>query len=126
MHVDTFFKWLAAVTLGMGAVLAAFHFFIPPAREHGKFAVASLTLFALICTGLYFAGKNAAKSKSRAAFTNLVSASVFGKMVLAIGFLYLYKQVSKPGNEWFVGIFLLCYVAYTGFEIWFMTRLART
>ena len=125
MHVNTFFKWLAVVTLGTGAVLAAFHLFIPPAQEHGKFAVASLALFAFICTGLYFAGRSAAKSKSRAAFINLVSASVFGKMVLAIGFLYLYKQVSKPDNEWFVGIFLLCYVVYTGFEIWFMTRLAR-
>ncbi len=126
MNTNTFFKWLALVTLCTGVVLAGFHFFIPPAQEHGMFAIASLVLFALVCTGLFFAGASAAKSKSRVAFINLVSGSVFGKMVLALGFLYLYKQVAKPGNEWFVGIFLLCYVVYTGFEIWFMTRLART
>ena len=126
MDAKIFFKRLAIVTLGTGVVLAGFHFFIPPAQEHGGFASASLVLFALVCTGLFFAGASAAKSKSRAAFINLVSGSVFGKMVLALGFLYLYKQTAKPGNEWFVGIFLLCYVVYTGFEIWFMTRLART
>ncbi len=126
MLLNTFFKWLAAVSLGTGIVLAGFYFFIPPAQEHGKFAVATLMLFTLVCTGLFLAGKSAAKSKSKVAFINLVSASVFGKMVLALGFLYLYRQIAQPHNEWFVGIFLLCYVVYTGFEIWFMTRLART
>lgn len=126
MDTTTFFKRLAGVTLGTGAVLAGFHFFIPPAQEHWKFSIASLLLFTLVCIGLFFAGAAAAKSKSKVAFINLVSGSVFGKMVLAIGFLYVYQQTAKPTNEWFVGIFLLCYVVYTAFEIWFMTRLAKS
>lgn len=126
MESSTFFKWLAAVTFVTAGILAGLHFLLPEAQRHWKFAIASIALFALICIGLFFAGLNAARSKSRAAFINLVSGSVFGKMVLAIAFLFVYQRIAKPDNEWFVGIFLTCYVVYTGFEIWFMTRLART
>lgn len=126
MKSSHFFKWLAVVTLCVAGILAGFYYFIPPAQAHGKFAIASVALFLLVCIGLFFAGTNAANSKSKAAFINLVSASVFGKMVLAVAFLFVYQRVAQPQNEWFVGIFLLCYVVYTGFEIWFMTKLART
>jgi FtsH-binding integral membrane protein len=126
MESSTFFKWLAVVTLGTAGVLAGLHLLLPEAQAHWKFSVASLVLFTLVCTGLFFAGESAARSKSRVAFINLVSGSVFGKMVLAVAFLFVYQRIAKPENEWFVGIFLWCYVVYTGFEIWFMTRLART
>ncbi len=126
MDSSTFFKWLAVVTLGVAATLAGLHFSLPEAQPHWKFAIVSLVLFTLICVGLFFSGKSATRSKSKAAFINLVSGSVFGKMVLAVAFLFLYQRIAKPDNEWFVGIFLFCYVVYTGFEVWFMTRLART
>ncbi|MCW5924675.1 MAG: hypothetical protein KIS77_20315 [Saprospiraceae bacterium] len=125
MDSSVFFKWLALVTAGTAAALSALHFGLPEAQAHWKFAVASVLLFTLVCLGLFFAGKNAVQSKSRAAFINLVSGSVFGKMVLALIFLFVYQRAAKPENEWFVGIFLLCYVVYTGFEVWFMTRLAK-
>ena len=126
MESSSFFKWLAIVTLGTTGVLAGLHLLSPGAQMHWKFAIASLALFAFVCTGLFFAGGNAARSKSKVAFINLVSISVFGKMVMAVAFLLAYQRIAKPENEWFVAIFLLCYVVYTGFEIWFMTRLART
>ena len=126
MDSNTFFKWLSLVTLVTALLLFGIHFFIQPAQEHWKFAVSSLVLFTLVCTGLYFAGASAAKSKRKVAFINLISGSVFGKMVLAVALLFVYQRTAAPGNEWFVGIFLLCYVVYTAFEIWFMTRLARS
>ncbi len=126
MDSRTFFKWLIAITLGTMGVLAGLHFLLPEMQAHWKFAVASLVLFVLICIGLFFAGSGAIRSKSRVAFINLVSASVFGKMLLAVAFLFIYQRIAKPENEWFVGTFLLCYVVFTGFEVWFMTRLART
>ena len=126
MEASVFFKWLAVVTLVTGGVLAGLHFLLPETQAHWKFAIASMVLFTLVCLGLFFAGSNAVRSKSKVAFINLVSGSVFGKMVLAVAFLFVYQRIAKPENEWFVGIFLLCYVVYTGFEIWFLTRLART
>lgn len=107
-------------------VLIALHFFAAPAQTHWKFSIASVLLFSLVCIGLFYAGKSTAQSKNKFAFTNLVSVSVFGKMVLAMAALFMYQQVAMPTNQWFVGIFLWCYVVFTAFEVWFMTKLAKT
>lgn len=126
MTIPSFFLRLAIVTAGTAALLALLHYLIPAARAHAELAAGAVTLFVLICIGLFFAGKNAAQSSNKHAFTSLVSASVFGKMVVSVVFLLIYQKMAKPQNEWFVGIFLAAYVIFTAFEVWFMTRLART
>ncbi|MCB9343437.1 MAG: hypothetical protein R3A50_11570 [Saprospiraceae bacterium] len=126
MSLKSFFFSLLLVTLGTALVLGGIYYYAPQAKEHGMFSMASLLFFMVICIGLYFAGSSSARSKNKYAFTNLVSVSVFGKMVVAIGFLLLYQKVSNPQNQWFVGIFLFCYMIYTIFEVWFMSKLARS
>lgn len=126
MSQQSFFQKLLLVSLGAGAVLGGLHLIAPQAQVHWKFALASVILFALVCAGLFYAGASTARSKNKHAFTNLVSVSVFGKMVVALAALFIYQQVAHPQNEWFVGIFLWCYVVFTAFEVWFMTKLART
>ena len=126
MNTKSFFLYLLGISAATALLLAGVHYYAPQARPHSQFAAATIGLFALVCTGLYFAGASAIRAQNKHAFTNLVSVSVFGKMVLAIGFLFLYQQVAQPKNEWFVGIFLLCYIIYTAYEVWFMTRLAKS
>lgn len=126
MNPKSFFQNLFFVSAGTAIVLVSLHFMAPQAQQHWKFSIGSVLLFALVCTGLYYAGASTARSKNKHAFTNLVSASVFGKMVLALAALFVYQQVAIPSNQWFVGIFLLCYVVFTAFEVWFMTKLAKT
>ncbi|MFN0214530.1 MAG: hypothetical protein ACKVT2_09770 [Saprospiraceae bacterium] len=126
MGPKSFFKNLLFVSVGAGLVLLGLHFIAPQAQPHWKFALGSVALFALICTGLFYAGSSSVRSKNKHAFTNLVSVSVFGKMVVALAALFVYQQVAAPSNQWFVGIFLWCYVVFTVFEVWFMTRLAKT
>ncbi|HNE29418.1 MAG TPA: hypothetical protein PLW66_09630, partial [Saprospiraceae bacterium] len=121
----TFYTNLLAITAGAGALLAALHFLIPAAQTHWKFAVASVLLFVTICVGLFYMGRNTARSKNKLAFNNVISLSVFGKMVISVAALFIYQKAAHPANEWFVAIFLLTYVVYTVFEVWFMTRLAK-
>ena len=85
----------------------------------------SVALFVAVCVGLYYAGLSALRSKSKFAFTNLVTVSVFGKMVVSLTALFLYQKIAEPANQWFVGIFLWCYLVFTVFEVWFMTKLRR-
>ncbi|MDO8367478.1 MAG: hypothetical protein Q7T20_11815 [Saprospiraceae bacterium] len=125
MSPKSFFQTLLIVSAGTAAVLAGLHYLAPQAQQHCKFAIGSVMLFALVCTGLYYAGASTARSKNKHAFTNLVSVSVFGKMVVALAALFIYQQVAVPSNQWFVGIFLWCYVVFTAFEVWFMTKLAK-
>lgn len=125
MTSRSFFTGLLAVTVGTGVGLALLHWLLPPVQAHWRFAIATLLLFVLLCIGLFLAGQNAVRSSSKLAFNGLISASVLGKIVLAMGFLFAYQHTTHPTNQWFVAIFLWSYVAYTCFEVWFMTRMAR-
>ncbi len=125
MNNKIFFLYLIGITVGTAALLAATLTLIPQAQPHAGFAAGTVVLFTAICTGLFFAGKNAAASTSKLAFNNLVSVSVFAKMLIAVAVLFAYQQTVKPQNSWFVGLFLLVYAVYTVFEVWFMTKLAR-
>ena len=126
MTNKAFFIRLAGITAVTAALLALLVSLAPPAQAHTAFAGASVLLLVLVCTGLFFAGQQAARSSNRLAFNSLVSISVFGKMVLALAVLFSYQRIAKPANEWFVGIFILVYVIYTMFEVWFMTKLAKS
>lgn len=124
MSSKQFFLSLSVVTVLVSGVLAGLYALVEATRPHGYFAIISVALFLLICIGLYVAGVSALRSSSKYAFTNLVSVSVFGKMVVSMGFLFVYQKIAQPADNWFVGIFLFCYVVYTVFEVWFMSRLA--
>ncbi len=125
MRAKSFYLNLLGLTLCVATALGFLHFLVPAAQVHWQLSIASVLLFMLVCTGLYYAGSATAQSRDKYAFNNLISLSVFGKMVLAIAFLLLYQEAKHPQNTWFVGIFLWCYVIYTGFEVWFMTKLAK-
>lgn len=126
MNNRSFFSRIAILTLLASVPLVLLTHFAQPAHQHALFAAATVLLFVLVCIGLFFAGTGAVRSGNRYAFTNLVSVSVFGKMVLALAWLFIYQKTFHPRNEWFVGIFLYLYVVYTVFEVWFMTRLAKS
>ncbi|MBU6340227.1 MAG: hypothetical protein KGS48_01925 [Bacteroidetes bacterium] len=125
MTAKIFYLNLLGLTSTASATLALLHRFVPPAQDHAYMSATTVGLFVLVCIGLYVTGKNAARSRNKYAFTNLILASVLGKMVMALAYLYLYQQIAHPQNNWFVGIFLFCYVLFTTFEVWFMSKLAQ-
>lgn len=125
MRSRTFFLYLGYITFSVILLLGLLHWLLPQTRIYWPLSATSVLLFITICAGLFFAGRNAASSRNKLAFNNLITVSVFGKMVLSVLFLYLYREIAHPTDNWFVGIFLFCYVVYTVFEVWFMTLLAK-
>ena len=125
MQSRTFFLYLGYLTLAASFLLALLHGLLPETRIYWKLSMASVLLFVSVCTGLFFAGRNAAGSSNKLAFNNLITVSVFGKMALSVLFFFFFQQMAKPTDNWFVGIFLFCYVVFTVFEVWFMTVLAK-
>lgn len=125
MTTHSFYKALSAVTAATGALLGLLHFVFPPVQEHWALSLSVLVIFFLLSLLLFFAGVNATRSNNRNAFTAIISGSVFGKMILALAVLFIYRQTCQPTNQWFAGIFLLVYAIYTIFEVWFMTRIAQ-
>jgi hypothetical protein len=125
MNKNFYFN-LVGITLSVVLLLTFLHIFFPLAQSHWKFSCMVTALFVLISIGLFHAGQLTAKSKNKLAFNSIISLSVFGKMVLSVFLLFLYREGAKPENGWFVIIFLLVYVIYTVFEVVFMTKLAKT
>ncbi len=124
MEKKDFFSSLALVTFGTAAALGGLHF-LELFRPHWAVSAMSLALFVAISVGLFFAGESAAKSSSKMAFNNLITASVLGKIVLSMVALLIYFKTVKPADRYFVLPFLLVYVVFTAYETWFMLKLAK-
>jgi hypothetical protein len=125
MTASLFYKYLVYITVGCSALFSILHLAFHPIRQHWPLSVLTLSAFVLLSLGLFWTGSKTVKSTNKGAFNGLITGSVFGKMILAVGLLYIYQQLWKPDNEWFVAIFLFSYLIYTIFEVWFMTKLAR-
>lgn len=125
MTATVFYKYLFFISLSCAALFLLLHLVFPPIQQHWPLSCLTLTAFIMLSLGLYWAGKATATSSNKGAFNGLITSSVFGKMILAVGLLYLYQRIWQPDNEWFVAIFLFSYVVFTIFEVWFMTKLAR-
>lgn len=125
MTLTDFLRRLALLTLALALCYGALGALIPQVKAQWGFSAAVMLFFVAICAGLYAAGASAAHSANKYAFTSLISLSVFGKMALSLAFLFVYREYAHPEDNWFVGIFLLAYGAYTVFEVWFMSKLAR-
>ena len=97
----------------------------PAANAHFSMSLASSLLFVVLCAVLYAGGLIALRRPDPNAFTGLVLASVFLKMIAALLFLFAYKHLVQPEGKWYVGIFLMSYVVYTAYEVWFLYRMSE-
>ena len=125
MENNTFWKGLGLATLAAAVLMAVLTGFLEPLRRYAVFSAVSIGLFVLLSLLLFFSAKSAAKSSSKLAFNNLILASVFGKLVFTLLVLFIYKKMAAPTDGLFAVLFMLVYAIFTGFEVRFMTRLAK-
>jgi hypothetical protein len=126
MTFNHFLRNLVATTIGTALLTGLLMRVVPTTQAHLNMFIGTLCLFIGLSVVLYVAGGRLAKSTNRLAFNNLIAGSIFAKMILCMAFLLGYKSLYNPSDSWFVAIFLLSYVTYTIFEVWFMTRLAKS
>ena len=65
-------------------------------------------------------------STNKYSFNNVVLLSVGVKMMFAVIFLLVYREVVKPQSQYVAIPFLAIYIIYTIFETYFMTRLSNS
>ncbi|MEM1214972.1 MAG: hypothetical protein AAGJ82_04770 [Bacteroidota bacterium] len=85
----------------------------------------SLGTFVLLSIGMYFGGRSAAQSSNKNNFTNAILGFTMGKMLLAIAILFVYLQLAKPADKFFILPFFAVYFLFTAFETYFMMRLGK-
>lgn len=98
----------------------------PLVAAYQSWAWGSWLVFLLISLPVYFLGRAAARSTDKYSFIRFVMGSVAGKMFLAAGAVFLYKELAQPATKWFSLPFLLVYLCFTIFETILLMRLGKS
>ena len=89
MKAQTFFKQLTLVSLGVSVALSFLHIF-KIFREHFWISFLSVVFFMIFSVIFYWIGAKSAQSPNNNAFTVVIMAFVFGKMLFSILLIFIY------------------------------------
>lgn len=124
MQPTTFFKQLAIITAPT-AVAVYFVHQIPILHPHRLLGWLSLLFFVLISIFMFFAGRAAALSKNKNAFTNAFLGFLMLKLFLCGGIMIGYLKLAEPDTKLFVLPFFGLYIIYTTFEVIYLISLGK-
>lgn len=95
-------------------------------QDYQLFSWISLFFFVLFSIGIFAACSKAAQSENKNIFVQVFLLSIFLKLMIC-GFLVIaYVLITKPSSKHFIFPFLLIYFAFTVYETYFVTKLAKT
>lgn len=94
--------------------------------SHLSLSWISWGFFILFSIGLFYASAKSAKSENKNLFGQIFLLSIFFKMLFCASMLIVYMLVTKPQTAHFALPFLFVYLVYTIYEVYFVTKLAKT
>ncbi len=124
MKQQTFYVQLLTVT----ALCALGAFFIhqqPLFADDAILTWIAIGLFTILSISMYYRGHASALSDNKNDFTNTFLGFLVGKLFLCGGLIIGYYYTVTPDSKLFVLPFFGVYIAYTIFEVLFMSRLGR-
>jgi hypothetical protein len=122
-----FFVQLLALNLVLFAALAALIHFAPYFAEHQGFYLISTAALALLTIVLFEVGLRTHQSPNLQLFGQVFLGSIGFKMLITLFILivYLKKYPPDPDDKIFVLPFFAIYIAFTAYEIYFLTILGK-
>ncbi len=124
MNTQKFLIYLISVSILMAAALSAMHF-SPQLQEALPLSWVSYIYFNIFSVLIFYFADKSLKSKDKNRFSQVFLVATVAKMLLSLVLFLVFFLVIAPKSKYFVLPFLLVYTAYTAFEVFFMTRLAR-
>ena len=85
-----------------------------------------VTTFLMISLLIFLYAHNTSKSDNLFSFNNVVVVSFIFKLLLSIGVLMIFERYYQPTSKAYLLHFILIYLIYTAYEVYFLTKLART
>ncbi len=125
MSTGRFFRLLLYVT----GVIMAWSFVISRFGSSAQtmlIYMISVVCFFLFSVLIYFYAYNTSKSDQLYSFNNVVSASFLIKLIMSICTLLLFQKFQKPQGNSYVLHFIIVYLVYTAYEVYFLTKLAKS
>ena len=94
--------------------------------SHLSLSWISWGFFILFSIGLFYASAKSANSESKNLFGQIFLMSILFKMFFCATILIVYMLITKPATGFFALPFLLVYLVFTIYEVYFVTKLAKT
>jgi hypothetical protein len=121
MSYSAFGIQLAAVAGVLGLLIL----FLPPFAAHAAFAWGSWLLFLNLTVLLFVFAKQSVLSANKNHFSMVFLGGTMLKMLLSLSYVLWFKLTKMPENTLFIVPFMTCFVAFTAFEIVFLTKIGR-
>lgn len=125
MKTSRFFRlllYVTGVTLAWSLIVSQFG----SSEQTMLIYVISVSCFFLFSVLIYFYAYNTSKSDQLYSFNNVVSASFIIKLIMSICTLLLFQKFQKPQGNSYVLHFIIVYLIYTAYEVYFLTKLAKS
>jgi hypothetical protein len=58
-------------------------------------------------------------------FLYIIVVNVFIKLIASFAIIFIYAKTAQPQDKFFVIPFLIIYLAFTVFETWFLSKMAK-
>lgn len=86
-------------------------------------AISGFFIFSIL---IFLYAYNTSASDNLFSFNNVVSASFLLKLIMSIGMIILYEKLFDPDSSMHVIHFIIVYIVFTIYEVYFLTKLARS
>lgn len=125
MEHSAFLTQLSMFAASVAGLLGLFYL-IPGLVPFLPFGWLTWFTFTALSYLMFVLGKRSASSKQRGAFINM--SMVFNGLKIGVSILLIlcYLQLFKPASQLFLIPFFLVYVLFTIFEIYFLSKLAKS
>lgn len=105
--------------------LAACILFFPLFAAYAPFAWGSWLLFLNMTVLLFFFAKRSVLSPNKHYFSIIFLGGTVAKMLFSLSYVLWYKTAKMPEGISFIWSFLACFLAFTVFEIIFLSKIAK-
>ncbi len=99
---------------------------IPILAPHLHFSMAAVAVFSLISLGVFIFGNIIADSPNKYLYNNLIVINFIAKLFFSILTVLIYVKGYAPDDNHYMISFIVIYLIFTVYELYFMTRQAKT
>lgn len=124
MNAKRFYVQLGVLALLVVLAIMPMHQH-PLIHDYQSFSWMSWSFFVLFSVGLFIACSKAAQSTNKNLFGQIFLLSIVFKMMICGLLVIAYVLFVKPTSIHFILPFLLIYTAFTVYEVYFVTKLAK-
>ncbi|MEM6723589.1 MAG: hypothetical protein AAF598_06095 [Bacteroidota bacterium] len=125
MEHSAFLTQLSLFAASVAGILGLFYL-IPSLQPFLGFGWVTWLVFTVISYLMYLLGKRSVSSNQKGAFINMSMFFNGLKIGVSIILVLCYLRLFKPASQLFLIPFFLVYVLFTIFEIYFLSKLAKS